>query len=147
MLAHLGSRFLQASDLRVGAGLEALRLSRVGEQLATSLQNRSCAGHLGRQPEATPELLRLQRGLPRFSLDARDPLARELTVGAELLQSLDIAAQSGDALFALHDHALRQPKPLAGPLDHAADLERCLQSRTLFVEPLTALPLVFRALA
>src|SRR5438034_3555449 len=104
------------SDLRVGAGVEALRCTRVGEQLATSLQIRSRAWHLGGQPEATREFLRLQRGLPRFPLDARDPLARKLAVGSELLQPLDIAAQSGNARFALHDHALRPSKPLAGAL-------------------------------
>src|SRR5438128_8144177 len=147
MASHFGSRFLQASDLCVGARLEALRLTRVGEQLAMSLQIRSCAGHFGRQPEATRERLRLHRSLPRFPLDARDPLARELTVGPKLLQALDIAAQSGDALFALHDHTLHPSKPLACPFDHGADLERCVQSRTLFVESLTAPLLVFCALA
>ena len=123
-----------------------MRFSRVGEQLAASLQIRSYARHFGRQPEATRELLRLQRGLPRFPLDARDPLARELAVGPELLQPLADPAQSGNALFALYDHALRQPEPLAGPFDHAAHLERCFQPRPLFVETLASLALVFSAL-
>src|ERR1700682_2262454 len=146
MMSDLGTFFLQASDLRIGAGLEALRFSRVGEQLAASLQIRSHARHFCRQPKATRELLRLQRSLPGFPLDARDPLARELDVGPELLQPLADPAQSGNALFALYDHALRQPEPLASPFDDAAHLKCCFQPRPLFVKTLASLAVVFSAL-
>ena len=84
--------------------------------------------------------------MPRFPLDSRDPLARELAVGPELLQPLADLAQSGNALFALNDRALRQPEPPAGPFDHATHLERCFQPRPLFVESLASLTLVFSPL-